>query len=418
MGHNATSLPLLSIVIASRNRIPYAISAIQSILEMPDPRLELVLQDNSDTRQLELYVQENIKDKRLRYRYTPPPFSPIDNFNAAVELARGEYLCMIGDDDGVNPEIMHAVSWAKANNLDALRPNLIASYFWPDIQSHKSLDSHGGKLFIQEFSGSINFPDANTEAQKCVNNGGLNYLDVDLPKIYHGIIRKKCFDELKNLTGEYFKGLSPDIYGALAVSKFVNSMCSVDYPLTISGTCVCSTAGDSAGGVHVGQLEDAPHLKYRSGYQWDQLIPRFYSVQTIWSESALVALKETHRDDLINKFNLRFLYAQCLISHPPFVRLILSSVHRNCKKNEKKYLMEAITLLVNLICITLRRPIKSLNYRIRSRISNKVFEIGGLENIQKATDSLVAYLSNNNYFFEDLRGIRVDGNQHCDPNKK
>jgi glycosyltransferase involved in cell wall biosynthesis len=73
MQQNNHSIPLLSIVIASRNRIPYAISAIQSILEISDPRLELVVQDNSDSRDLESYVRENIKDTRFRYRYTPPP---------------------------------------------------------------------------------------------------------------------------------------------------------------------------------------------------------------------------------------------------------------------------------------------------------------------------------------------------------
>ena len=94
--------------------------AIQSILEIPDPGLELVVQDNSDSRELESYTSASVVDRRLRYRYTPPPFSMIDNFNAAVELATGEYLCLIGDDDGVNPEIMEAAHWAQGENVDAI----------------------------------------------------------------------------------------------------------------------------------------------------------------------------------------------------------------------------------------------------------------------------------------------------------
>lgn len=410
MQHNKPSLPLLSIVIATRNRIPYAISAIRSILDIPDPLMELVLQDNSDTRELELYVQENIKDCRFHYRYTPPPFSSIDNFNAAVELATGEYLCLIGDDDGVNPEIMKAAFWAKSNNLDALRPNLIASYFWPDIQSHKGLKGHVGKLFIQKFTGLISFPDANNEAKKCVRNGGLNYLDVDLPKIYHGIIRKKCMDDVRALTGDYFKGLSPDIFGALAVSKFVNRMCAIDYPLTISGTCVFSTAGDSAGGKHIGRLEDAPHLKHRSGYQWDKLIPRFYSVQTIWAESSLVALKETNRQDLLDEFNLAFLYAQCIFSHPHYARIILLNVHQTFKAKERNYLPEVTIFLYHLVAIVFKRAANSIAYRIRSRISKNVHEVSGLSDIEKATDSLVLYLAENKFVFENLKGVRADGN--------
>ena len=52
MDRQDKNLPLLSIVIATRNRIPYAISTIESILEISDSRLELIIQDNSDSREL------------------------------------------------------------------------------------------------------------------------------------------------------------------------------------------------------------------------------------------------------------------------------------------------------------------------------------------------------------------------------
>ena len=69
----AQTAPLLSIVIATRNRLPYAVSAIQSILEISDPRLELVVQDNSDVPVLEACGRDSIRDHRFRYRYTPTP---------------------------------------------------------------------------------------------------------------------------------------------------------------------------------------------------------------------------------------------------------------------------------------------------------------------------------------------------------
>ncbi|MCK4296614.1 MAG: glycosyltransferase, partial [Candidatus Marinimicrobia bacterium] len=100
--------PLLSIIIPTRNRQKYAISAITSILSISAPDLELVVQDNSDSRDLEEYIRSNVNDTRLRYNYTSTPQSMIDNFDAAIGLASGKYLCLIGDDDGVNPEIIEA----------------------------------------------------------------------------------------------------------------------------------------------------------------------------------------------------------------------------------------------------------------------------------------------------------------------
>jgi glycosyltransferase involved in cell wall biosynthesis len=402
--------PILSIVIPTRNREHYAIASIRSILSIPSPRLELVVQDSSDSNALQKLIDSNISDSRLRYNYSKPPVNAVANFNKAVDLATGEYVCFIGDDDGVNPEIMQAAVWAKANDLDAVRPNLVANYFWPDIQAHAGLEGHAGKLFILNFTGDITFPAADIEARKCIHNAGLNYLDTHLPKIYHGIIRKKCLDEVQKLTGEYFKGLSPDIFGALAVSNFVTRMCAIDYPLTIGGTSFLSGAGDSAAGKHKGRLEDAPQLRDRSDYQWDELIPRFYSVQTIWAESAVVALRATNRRDLLKEFNLPLLYAQCLIFHFDFTRVIVSNMPRAFRSMGKGYLKGSTEFLFYAASILVKRAMNSLVYRIRARFSKSAHEIDGLANIEHAMNSLGAYLAENNRRFESLQGVHVDKN--------
>jgi glycosyltransferase involved in cell wall biosynthesis len=124
--------PLLSIIIPTRNRQKYAISAIISILSISAPDLELVVHDNSDSRDLEEYIRNNINDTRLRYHYTSAPQSMVDNWDAAVGLTSGKYLCLIGDDDGVNPEIIEATRWADMNDIDALKPTVSASYLWPE----------------------------------------------------------------------------------------------------------------------------------------------------------------------------------------------------------------------------------------------------------------------------------------------
>ena len=51
--------PLLSIVIPTKNRQKYALSIIQTILSIKDYALELVIQDNSDTNELENSIKKN-----------------------------------------------------------------------------------------------------------------------------------------------------------------------------------------------------------------------------------------------------------------------------------------------------------------------------------------------------------------------
>ncbi len=52
--------PLLSVVIPSRNRMDYAKSAIRSVLSIPCSELELVVEDNSDSNQLETRIRGTV----------------------------------------------------------------------------------------------------------------------------------------------------------------------------------------------------------------------------------------------------------------------------------------------------------------------------------------------------------------------
>ena len=81
--------PLLSILIATRNREEYCKNAILSILENSETNFELVIQDNSDSNDLKTFCKK-IVDTRLVYNYTPPPFSSIDNFNAVIGFSKGK----------------------------------------------------------------------------------------------------------------------------------------------------------------------------------------------------------------------------------------------------------------------------------------------------------------------------------------
>lgn len=242
---------LLSIIVPTRNRQKYAISAITSILNIPAPDLELVVQDNSDSRELEDYIRNNISDTRLRYNYTSTPLSFIDNFDVAVRLASGKYLCIIGDDDGVNPEILEATRWADRNDIDALKPTVSVVYLWPELGVPSTFFTKiplNGLLEINGFSGRVAKHNPEIEMKKVVKNGGLKYLETEIPRLYHGIVKRKCLNKIREKTGSFFGGLSPDIYAAVSIANFAKNVVSIDYPLTIAGVCKSSGSAKSMGG--------------------------------------------------------------------------------------------------------------------------------------------------------------------------
>ena len=396
MSDTSSPQPILSIVIATKNRIPYAVAAIQSILAIDDPELQLVIQDNSDSFELQDFVRANVSDSRFRYRYTPPPFSSIDNFNAAVELATGEYVCLIGDDDGVNPEIMQAVRWAKENGLDALKPKVDVTYLWPGVSVSSFAGARiGGTMSVNHFSGRIRFPNIDLELRKLMGNGGQYYLETDLPRVYHGIVQRDCLQRIRQLTGNYFGGLSPDIYAVTALSTVTRRTAAIDYPLTIAGACPASTSADSAKGRDVGQLVDAPHFRDRHEYQWSEAVPKFYSVQTIWADSALAALQDLNRDELIRDFNIPMLAAHCVWAHPRYCGIVLRDMYRVFRRRRTSRILGTLRFLGSVVS----GPGWHFWRRIMNRLGNKIRghnaqRMTGLTNISEATERMVAILRN------------------------
>lgn len=298
-------LPLLSIIIATRNRYQYCVEVIDLILSYLTVDAELVIQDNSDTNTLADVVLSK-QDSRIRYSYEPKPLSFVENFSKAVEKSNGMYICLLGDDDTVTKDINDVVSWMYKNNIESVTPKQNVDYIWPNtvIEEYNT-----GQLTIPVFTGSVYKLDVELQLKKLLKAGVINYQRFGLPRIYHGIVSKAALNEVKNRTGHFFGGLTPDIYATISLSCVIENHYVVDFPFTIAGACPASASVISRVGGHSGELSTAPHLKHRGKYEWNPLIPSYYSVETIWAETSLKALSEMGRKDLITLFApYKFMY--------------------------------------------------------------------------------------------------------------
>ena len=310
--------PLISIVIPTKNRQKYCIEAVKQILSLNIREIEVCIQDNSDNNSLETRIGSL---KGVVYHYHPGILSFVDNFSEAVSLASGDFLCMIGDDDGVLSNIIDVARYMVDNELDAVIPGLNSIYFWP---SENPINEKYRKGYLINTPICVNKRTINSlDGLKKLNaNGALDYTNYDLPRLYHGIVRKSRLEDIKNIAGNYFNGLTPDIYMATALSFVCKKVVRVDFPITISGICPTSGSTDSATGKHTGELEDAPHFRGHVNYLWDKRIPAFYSVETIWAETYIKALSDFKSVELLNSFNLVPLYVECLKKYPQFEKII------------------------------------------------------------------------------------------------
>lgn len=367
---------ILSIIVPTRNRHTYAFACMMQILESTNDDVQLVIQDNSDTNLLIDKFIDSPYLSRIKYNHSSEILSFVANFSEGVEQADGEYLCMIGDDDGINPEIVKFVYWAKENNIEAITPEIRLNYVWPDTGiSYYKNDT--GNLMIVNFKLSAKIYDTKTEINKLLDSGGQNYLKYNLVKIYHGIVKKNAMDKVKEITGNYFGGLSPDIYSSVALSLVIDKVLKIDYPLTIPGVCSKSGAGHSSTGRHHGKLENAPQLKGHIDYQWSNLVPRFYCVETLWADSALAAFVEMRRIDLIQKFNVARLSAYCYFNYKDFNKFTDVNFFEYAKSKKINKIKKNIYLYLSYF----RGPFLDLFDRALNKIMRKKNSVENFENV-------------------------------------
>lgn len=363
--------PILSILIPTKNRDKYALNVVQHLLAIDNSKFQIIIQDNSDTNKLESLLAECINDPRLKYYYHSGVLSFVDNFSLGISRCTGEYVTIIGDDDGINPVIIDFTEWALKNNIEAITPSLPLIYFWP--QSGVKVAKDNGVLTISDTSCNIKLVDSKNEVVKLLKQGCHNYLDYNLAKVYHGIVKRSVLEKIKSKTGRYIGGLSPDIYLSIAVSLLVEKVLVVDYPLTISGICNQSGSSDSATGKHTGELKNAPHFKGQTDYVWSPEVPPFYSVETIWGDSALAAIRDLHEIKFLKFYREIILSVYCLRSYPQYKSIIISNLQTNIKSLKPISLINLYKLKIS-ITIFFSNYINFIIKRIICRKSYRVFD--------------------------------------------
>lgn len=312
---------LLSIVIPTRNRQKYCREVIKHILSLNLENTELVIQDNSEEDTLAHEINL-INDDRICYNHTSGVFSFVDNFSKAIELARGKFICMIGDDDTILPNIIQVTKYANEHGMDAVVPELI-TYFWPCENPIKEEFRKGYLTINNPHTPKYTKINVRRSLEKLVANYFQDYQILKVPRIYHGIVKKEILENIKKLTGTYFSGLTPDMYMSTCLAGIVNNAYEYNNPITISGICPKSGSTDSATGKHTGELKDAPHFNGHKSYNWIKVIPKIYTVETIWAESGMQALKDIGLIDQYNKFNVRKFLVRLLMQYPQFQEQLL-----------------------------------------------------------------------------------------------
>ena len=307
---------ILSVVIPTKNRYSTLIPVVTALLQWHDADYEVVVHDNSDSNEpIKDFLEHYAEDRRLCYYYVKEPLTAPENCDMAIQRATGEYVCFIGDDDGVAHESLALLRWMKTQNIDSAH-STYAVYAWPDLQDKNYGLAFAGQLNILKHSTTFWEKDVYEELRQLLHGGALTI--THLPRVYHGFVRKTCLERLYEQTGTFFPGPVPDMSNAVGLVPFVKKHIMADYPFVICGASGHSMAGKGAMKKHHSLLNKEKSLPKETEAQWSNILPVYWSAQTIWAEGALKALDKVGLRDWATAFNLEKNLAACLMYVPDF----------------------------------------------------------------------------------------------------
>ena len=263
----------VSLIVPTRERAAYLPHCVRTCTQNPQPRLEILVLDNASTDDTSK-VAAAFRDPRIRYVRNNSRLSMRDNFERGLELASGDIICFVGDDDGVFPgSVARALRLFESEDIDAVSAAR-AHYFWPDLVAARR-----NTALLPRHSG-IDLLDAKSMLSTLLDHSDY----YRLPCLYHGFVRRAIVERVKKRQGRFFLSSQVDIYSSIALSMEGIKYAFSKSPLIINGGSSRSNGASHFGG---GTVKEKSLWK-----QEDELgfLPGFDAATTVGSlivESAL-----------------------------------------------------------------------------------------------------------------------------------
>ncbi len=228
--------PKYSILLPTWNKIEYLKHSINSVISNNYKNLELLISDDHSDDGTEKFLKE-IDDIRVKIFKPPFKLTQTKNYEFLLGKAKGEWVAILGDDDGLMPNFFLKIDeiTSKFKDLEIIKSKR-AIYYWKGVE-----DLYGNRV--------VYFEDLNKKPK--IRNSKIDlFLSLsgirnsqDIPTIYtSGIIKKKLIDKIKNKSNNFFfHSIVPDYYSMVALSFEKKKYLFLENPITWVGVSPLST---------------------------------------------------------------------------------------------------------------------------------------------------------------------------------
>lgn len=296
--------PRFSIVIPTRDRAETLEFALRTCLRQTYDHYEVIVADNcspSSTKE----VVERQRDPRIRYVRSDVPLAMSDNWEKAVSQSEGEFVIVLGDDDGLMPYALKEIDeLLLVLQVKALRWERIY-YGWPSLP-------------IPNAANRVDIPMVGTirivRGRRIISRVARFAIDYTaLPMLYNSAIHRDLISELKARTGRVFSAQCPDIYSGFAFAYLAGKYASVSRPMTINGG---SPKSNGVATMHVGPSSpiaaEFHDLNLRAGLAHYPTIPRIEVLPAYIADAFFRARERLFPGDTSLHLDRRVLTEKCI----------------------------------------------------------------------------------------------------------
>ncbi len=223
-----------SVVIPTKSRADTLRHVLRNVLATPRTDLEVVVHQCGADQEMAAAVA-SVGDPRVRYFFSAEAVPMVENWELALRHARGEFVTVIGDDDGIVPgafELADALIAKHRPRLLTWRP---VTYYWP---SYFNPALAGRAIYHYDIAaGNIRF--SSDYALRCLYRFKWHYSD--MPMIYNSFVRGDLVEAIRAERGRYFFLNSPDVTSGVVNASHCDEFLWCNYPLSITGISKNST---------------------------------------------------------------------------------------------------------------------------------------------------------------------------------
>jgi hypothetical protein len=218
--------PKFSVVIPTKERADTLRAALRTCLAQDYDDFEVVVCDNVGSTATRAVV-ESAHSPKVRYYCSSEPLAMSHNWELALSHARGEYITVLGDDDGLLGYALRALDRLIAEHRPrALRWETVL-YTWPTLGVPEDANylrlPLGRGLRVVEGRAAI----------AAVMRFEAEYQT--LPMVYNAVVHRDLLWTLRDRTGRVFLNSQPDVYSGFAVAYLADRYLSTDVPMTVTG---------------------------------------------------------------------------------------------------------------------------------------------------------------------------------------